>query len=405
VRVENFPPCRPAQSVNCHAVHDCLHYDIATTFLILSSVHIMGSDSKSDSKTGKTTGTSGGTADARAKAAQLAIDQIEKQFGKGSIMRLSDTNVVQIDAISTGCLSLDAAIGIGGVPRGRIVEIYGPESSGKTTVCLQVIAEAQKAGGLAAFVDTEHALDVNYAQRLGVDLNNLLLSQPEFGEQALEIVETLVRSGAIDVVIVDSVAALTPRVEIEGDMGDAQMGSQARLMSQAMRKLNAAIGRSHTTVIFTNQLRSKIGVIYGNPETTTGGNALKYYASVRIDVRRKDVIKDGAEIVGNRVRAKIVKNKVAPPFKEAEFDIMYNEGISKLGDMIDVAVESGVIVKSGSWFSFREERVQGRDGMRKLLTETPDLQAALEAEVRTLLHMPPKTKNGVESASKSSKKE
>jgi recombination protein RecA len=386
-------------------VDGCLHYDIATIFSILSSVSIMSSDSKSDSKSGKTTGTSGGTADARAKAAQLAIDQIEKQFGKGSIMRLSDTNVVQIDAISTGCLSLDAAIGIGGVPRGRIVEIYGPESSGKTTVCLQVIAEAQKAGGLAAFVDTEHALDVNYAQRLGVDLNNLLLSQPEFGEQALEIVETLVRSGAIDVVIVDSVAALTPRVEIEGDMGDAQMGSQARLMSQAMRKLNAAIGRSHTTVIFTNQLRSKIGVIYGNPETTTGGNALKYYASVRIDVRRKDVIKDGSEIVGNRVRAKIVKNKVAPPFKEAEFDIMYNEGISKLGDMIDVAVESGVITKSGSWFSFQEERVQGRDGMRKLLTDTPELQAALEVEVRTLLHMPPKTKNGVEATSKSSKKE
>ncbi|MBS1560376.1 MAG: recombinase RecA [Bacteroidetes bacterium] len=365
----------------------------------------MSSEAKTDVKSGKAAGTIGSTNDARSKAAQLAIDQIEKQFGKGSIMRLSDTNVVQIDAISTGCLSLDAAIGIGGVPRGRIIEIYGPESSGKTTVCLQVIAEAQKAGGLAAFVDTEHALDVNYAQRLGVDLNNLLLSQPEFGEQALEIVETLVRSGAIDVVIVDSVAALTPRVEIEGDMGDAQMGSQARLMSQAMRKLNAAIGRSNTTVIFTNQLRSKIGVIYGNPETTTGGNALKYYASVRIDVRRKDVIKDGTEIVGNRVRAKIVKNKVAPPFKEAEFDIMYNEGISKLGDMIDVAVESGVITKSGSWFSFQEERVQGRDGMRKLLTDTPELQAALESEVRALLHMPPKVKNGVESTSKSSKKE
>ncbi|MFN4908059.1 MAG: recombinase RecA [Bacteroidota bacterium] len=326
--------------------------------------------------------------DAKVKAAQLAIEQIEKQFGKGSIMRLSDTSPIEIDAISTGCLSLDAAIGIGGVPRGRIVEIYGPESSGKTTVCLQVIAEAQKAGGLAAFVDTEHALDVKYAQRLGVDLNNLLLSQPEFGEQALEIVETLVRSGAIDVVVVDSVAALTPRVEIEGDMGDAQMGSQARLMSQAMRKLNAAIGRSHTTVIFTNQLRSKIGVIYGNPETTTGGNALKYYASLRIDVRRKDVIKDGQDIVGNRVRAKIVKNKVAPPFREAEFDIMYNEGISRLGDMIDVAVETGIIVKSGSWFSFNEERVQGRDGMRKLLTENSALYAALDAAVRQALHLP-----------------
>lgn len=329
--------------------------------------------------------------DARMKAAQLAIDQIEKQFGKGSIMRLNDENQVSIEAISTGCLSLDAAIGIGGVPRGRIIEIYGPESSGKTTVCLQVIAEAQRAGGLAAFVDTEHALDVQYAQRLGVDLNNLLLSQPEFGEQALEIVETLVRSGAIDVVIIDSVAALTPRVEIEGDMGDAQMGSQARLMSQGMRKLNAAIGKSNTTVIFTNQLRSKIGVIYGNPETTTGGNALKYYASVRIDVRRKDVIKDGSEIVGNRVRAKIVKNKVAPPFKEAEFDIMYNEGISRLGDMIDVAVENGIIAKSGSWFSFNEERVQGRDGMRKLLTENTKLFGELETEVKKALHITTKT--------------
>ncbi len=341
--------------------------------------------------------------ESKAKAAQLAIDQIEKQFGKGSIMRLSDENPIQVDAISTGCLSLDAAIGIGGVPRGRIVEIYGPESSGKTTVCLQVIAEAQRLGGLAAFVDTEHALDVQYAQRLGVDLNNLLLSQPEFGEQALEIVETLVRSGAIDVVVVDSVAALTPRVEIEGDMGDAQMGSQARLMSQAMRKLNAAIGRSNTTVIFTNQLRSKIGVIYGNPETTTGGNALKYYASVRIDVRRKDVIKDGSDIVGNRVRAKVVKNKVAPPFREAEFDIMYNEGISKLGDIIDVAVENGLIVKSGSWFTYKEERVQGRDGMRKLLSENTALYASLEADVKQLLHIPvaaPTASNGSDKKSK-----
>lgn len=326
--------------------------------------------------------------DVKAKAAQLAIEQIEKQFGKGAIMRLNDDNPVQVDAISTGCLSLDAAIGIGGVPRGRIIEIYGPESSGKTTVCLQVIAEAQKTGGLAAFVDTEHALDVNYAQRLGVDLNNLLLSQPEFGEQALEIVETLVRSGAIDVVIVDSVAALTPRVEIEGDMGDAQMGSQARLMSQAMRKLNAAIGRSNTTVMFTNQLRSKIGVIYGNPETTTGGNALKYYASVRIDIRRKDVIKDGSEIVGNRVRVKVIKNKVAPPFKECEFDIMYNEGISRLGDMIDVAVENNIITKSGSWFTYRDERVQGRDGMRRMLTENPALFAELDRDVKTFLHLP-----------------
>jgi recombination protein RecA len=350
----------------------------------------MSQESKASKEAAKDAVSAGApkVSDAKVKAAQLAMEQIEKAFGKGSIMRLSDEQSVDIEAISTGCLSLDAAIGIGGVPRGRIVEIYGPESSGKTTVCLQVIAEAQKAGGLAAFVDTEHALDVKYAQRLGVDLNNLLLSQPEFGEQALEIVETLVRSGAIDVVVIDSVAALTPRVEIEGDMGDAQMGSQARLMSQAMRKLNAAIGRSNTTVIFTNQLRSKIGVVYGNPETTTGGNALKYYASVRIDVRRKDVIKDGQDIVGNRVRAKVVKNKVAPPFREAEFDIMYNEGISRLGDMIDVAVESGIITKSGSWFSFNDERVQGRDGMRKLLTENAPLYAALDQAVRDALHLP-----------------
>ncbi len=326
------------------------------------------------------------------KALNIAIDQIEKQHGKGSIMRLSDTNVVSVEAIPTGCLSLDHAIGIGGMPRGRIVEIYGPESSGKTTVCLQVIAEAQKQGGLAAFVDTEHAMDVNYAQRLGVDLNNLLLSQPEFGEQALEIVEALVRSGALDVIVIDSVAALTPRVEIEGDMGDAQMGSQARLMSQAMRKLNAAIGKSNTCVIFTNQLRSKIGIVYGNPETTTGGNALKFYASVRIDVRRKEVIKDGQEIIGNRVRAKIVKNKVAPPFKEVEFDIMYNEGISKIGDMIDLGTQFGIIQKSGSWYTFADERVQGREGLKNLLTENEQLFNALETQVKEALQ-PEKMKN------------
>lgn len=316
------------------------------------------------------------------KAVQFAIDQIEKQHGKGSIMKLSDTQVGHVDCIPTGCMSLDAAIGIGGVPKGRIIEIFGPESSGKTTVCLHVIAEAQKRGGLAAFVDTEHALDIQYAKRLGVDLQNLLLSQPEFGEQALEIVETLVRSGAIDVIIIDSVAALTPRVEIEGDMGDAQMGSQARLMSQAMRKLNAAIGKSKTTVIFTNQLRSKIGVIYGNPETTTGGNALKFYASVRIDIRRKEVIKEGTDIVGNRVKVKIVKNKVAPPFKEVEFDIMYNEGISRVGDMIDVATEFGVINKSGSWFTYQGERLQGRDALKKLISEDKGIQQKLENDIR-----------------------
>lgn len=320
-------------------------------------------------------------------AAKFAMAQIEKNHGKGSIMLLSDMKVVDVDSIPTGCLSLDAAIGVGGVPKGRIIEIYGPESSGKTTVCLQVIAEAQKKGGLAAFVDTEHALDVNYAKRLGVDLANLLLSQPEFGEQALEIVETLVRSNAIDVIIVDSVAALTPRVEIEGEMGDAQMGSQARLMSQAMRKLNAAIGKSRTTVIFTNQLRSKIGVIYGNPETTTGGNALKFYASVRIDIRRKEVIKDGSDIIGNRVRAKIVKNKVAPPFKEVEFDIMYNEGISKIGDLIDVATEHGIVQKSGSWYTFKSERVQGRDGLRKIIADDENLFNDLELEVKKKLNI------------------
>lgn len=323
--------------------------------------------------------------DARQRAITNAVDQIEKQFGKGAIMRLSDSAVVPAEAISTGSLSLDAAIGIGGIPRGRITEIYGPESSGKTTVCLHVIAEAQKRGGVAAFVDAEHALDIQYANRLGVDVNNLLLAQPEFGEQALEIVETLVRSGAIDVIVIDSVAALTPRVEIEGEMGDAQMGSQARLMSQAMRKLNAAIGRSNAIVIFTNQLRNKIGVIYGNPETTTGGNALKFYASVRIDIRRKEVLKDGQEIVGNRVRAKIVKNKVAPPFKEVEFDVMYNEGISKIGDVIDIAIENGIIQKSGSWFTFGEERVQGRDQLKKLLQDQPATFTVLEAEVRERL--------------------
>jgi recombination protein RecA len=325
------------------------------------------------------------TKDARQRAITNAVDQIEKQFGKGAIMRLSDSAVVPVEAISTGSLSLDAAIGIGGIPRGRITEIYGPESSGKTTVCLHVIAEAQKRGGVAAFVDAEHALDIQYASRLGVDVNNLLLAQPEFGEQALEIVETLVRSGAIDVVVVDSVAALTPRVEIEGEMGDAQMGSQARLMSQAMRKLNAAIGRSNAIVLFTNQLRSKIGVIYGNPETTTGGNALKFYASLRIDIRRKEVLKDGQDIVGNRVRAKIVKNKVAPPFKEVEFDVMYNEGISKIGDALDLAIELGMIQKSGSWFTFGEERVQGRDQLKKLLTENPDTFKTLEVQVRDRL--------------------
>lgn len=333
------------------------------------------------------------------KAVNLAMDQIERQHGKGSIMRLSDQQVVDVEVISTGCISLDAAIGVGGIPRGRIIEIFGPESSGKTTVCLHVIAEAQKKGGLAAFVDTEHALDINYAQRLGIDLNNLLLSQPEFGEQALEIVETLVRSGGIDVVVIDSVAALTPRVEIEGDMGDAQMGSQARLMSQAMRKLNAAIGKSKTTVIFTNQLRSKIGVVYGNPETTTGGNALKFYASVRLDIRRKEVLKDGTDIIGNRVRVKVVKNKVAPPFKETEFDIMYNEGISKVGDLVDVATDHGIVNKSGSWYTFKEERVQGRDALKKLISEDDNLFEALKIGVLEVISPKKKVEDKAEAKS------
>jgi len=315
------------------------------------------------------------------KAVESAMAQIERDFGKGAIMRLDAHTKVATEVISTGCMSLDMAIGVGGLPKGRIVEIYGPESSGKTTICLHTIAEAQKKGGIAAFIDTEHALDINYARRLGVDVNNLLLAQPEFGEQALEIVETLVRSGGVDIIVIDSVAALTPRAEIEGEMGDAQMGSQARLMSQAMRKLQAAIGKSKSLCIFTNQLRSKIGVIYGNPETTTGGNALKFYASVRMDIRRKDVIKDGAEIIGNRVKMKIVKNKVAPPFKEVEFDIMYNEGISKVGDMIDVGIAMDIINKGGSWFTLGSERVQGREGLKKLVSESPDLFNDLEKQI------------------------
>ncbi|MCL5035212.1 MAG: recombinase RecA [Bacteroidetes bacterium] len=321
--------------------------------------------------------------DARLKALDIALNQIEKDYGKGAVMKMGEGPIAKIDAISTGSISLDWAIGIGGIPRGRITEIYGPESSGKTTVCLSVIAEAQKQGGIAAFIDAEHALDMNYAKRIGVDTNNLLLSQPEFGEQALDIVETLVRSGAIDVVVIDSVAALTPRAEIEGEMGDAQMGAQARLMSQALRKLTSAINKSNTSVIFTNQLRSKIGVFYGNPETTTGGNALKFYAALRLDIRKRDHIKEGQDIVGNRVRVKVVKNKVAPPFKEVEFDIAYNEGISKLGDILDVAVDMNIIQKSGAWFSYKDDRLgQGREAARKYLQENPAALKLVEAEVR-----------------------
>jgi recombination protein RecA len=324
--------------------------------------------------------------EAKLQALKIAIDQIEKQHGKGSIMKLSEGPIQRVDAISTGSISLDAALGIGGVPRGRVVEIFGPESSGKTTICLHIIAEAQRAGGVAAFIDAEHALDVAYARKLGVDVNNLLLSQPEYGEQALEIVETLVRSNAIDVIIVDSVAALTPRAEIEGEMGDPSMGVQARLMSQALRKLTSAIAKSKTTVMFTNQLRQKIGVMFGNPETTTGGNALKFYASVRLDVRRIEAIKDATSVVGNRTRVKVVKNKVAPPFKEAQFDILYNEGISKMGDLIDAAVEANVIVKSGSWFSYKDDRIgQGRDAVKNHLQTNPDIAKEIDQVMRKKL--------------------
>ena len=323
---------------------------------------------------------------AKAQALKIAIDQIEKQHGKGAVMRLGEGPIQKVDVISTGSISLDAALGIGGIPRGRVIEVFGPESSGKTTLCLHIIAEAQKTGGISAFVDAEHALDMNYARRLGVDVNNLLLSQPEFGEQALEIVETLVRSGALDVVVIDSVAALTPRAEIEGEMGDPTMGVHARLMSQALRKLTSAISKSHTSVIFTNQLRMRIGVMFGNPETTTGGHALKFYASVRIDVRRIEAIKEATTIVGNRTRAKVVKNKVAPPFREAHFDILYNEGISKLGDLIDTAVDQGIIAKSGSWFSYGEDRIgQGREAVKRYLLENTKAAQVIEQETRKKL--------------------
>lgn len=324
--------------------------------------------------------------ESRVQALKIAIDQIEKQHGKGSVMRLGEGPIQQIDVISTGAISLDAALGIGGVPRGRVIEIFGPESSGKTTLCLHIIAEAQKNGGICAFIDAEHALDVGYAKKLGVDVNNLLLSQPEYGEQGLEITETLVRSNALDVIVIDSVAALTPRAEIEGEMGDPSMGVQARLMSQALRKLTSAISKSKTSVIFTNQLRMKIGVMFGNPETTTGGNALKFYASVRLDVRRIEAIKDGTTIVGNRTRVKVVKNKVAPPFREAQFDILYNEGISRLGDLIDVAVEHNIIAKSGSWFSYKDERIgQGRDSVKKYLSDNAQIAREIDSELRKKL--------------------
>ena len=317
------------------------------------------------------------------KALDTALQQIEKNFGKGTVMRLGDKPEMNVDAIPTGSLALDAALGIGGVPKGRIIEIYGPESSGKTTLALHIVAEAQKKGGEVAFVDAEHALDPTYAAAIGVDIDSMLVSQPDTGEQALEITDALVRSGAVDVVVVDSVAALTPRAEIEGEMGDTFVGLQARLMSQALRKLAGNIAKTNCVVIFINQLRMKIGVMYGNPETTTGGNALKFYASVRIDIRRIEAIKNGTEIIGNRTRAKIVKNKVAPPFKEAVFDIMYGEGISKWGELVDMAVQLDLIQKSGSWFSIGDERIgQGRDNARKYLMENPEVADRIEAQVR-----------------------
>ena len=320
------------------------------------------------------------------KALNVAIAQIERSYGKGSIMRMGTASHVIVDAIPTGAINLDAAIGIGGITRGRITEIFGPESSGKTTLCLHVIANAQRQGGVAAFIDAEHALDVEYARKLGVDIENLLVSQPDTGEQALEIAELLIRSNAIDVVVIDSVAALVPRAEIEGEMGDSHVGLQARLMSQALRKLTGAVNRSRTCVIFTNQIREKIGVMFGNPETTTGGRALKFYASVRLDIRRIGAIKDGQELTGNRTRVKVVKNKVAAPFKQAEFDVMYNEGISHVGLLVDLGVENDIVEKSGAWFSYKGTRLgQGRENAKQSLKDNPELAAQVEAQVKEVL--------------------
>jgi recombination protein RecA len=325
--------------------------------------------------------------DNKRKALSAALSQIEKQFGKGAVMRMGDVSAVRdVESISTGSLGLDVALGIGGLPRGRVIEIYGPESSGKTTLSLQVIAEAQKAGGTAAFVDAEHALDPGYAEKLGVDVDELLVSQPDTGEQALEITDMLVRSGSIDVVVVDSVAALTPKAEIEGDMGDSHMGLQARLMSQALRKLTGNIKRSNTMVIFINQIRMKIGVMFGNPETTTGGNALKFYASVRMDIRRIGAIKKGDEIVGNETRVKVVKNKMAPPFKQAEFQILYGEGISREGEIIDMGVKQGFVDKAGAWYSYNGERIgQGKENVREFLKQNPGIAAEIEGKIRAEL--------------------
>lgn len=334
----------------------------------------------------------------RKKAIDLAVNAIEKQFGKGAIMRLgSERGIQAVPVIPTGSLSLDLALGVGGLPRGRVIEVFGPESSGKTTLTLHAIAEAQKNGGVAAFIDAEHALDLRYARKLGVEVNDLLVSQPDTGEQALEIADTLVRSGAIDLVVVDSVAALVPRSEIEGEMGDAQMGAQARLMSQALRKLTATISKSRTTVIFINQLRMKIGVMFGNPETTTGGNALKFYSSVRLDIRRISAIKQGQDVIGSRTRVRVVKNKLAPPFKETEFDILYGVGISKEGDLLDLASEKGVIEKSGSWYTYNGEKIgQGREAAREFLKQNPKVTDAIEKRVREMagLEVAPQKETG-----------
>jgi recombination protein RecA len=323
------------------------------------------------------------------KVLQLAIDKLEKSYGKGTIMRMGDSPVESVEAISTGSISLDLALGIGGFPKGRVIEIYGPESSGKTTVAIHAIAEAQKQGGIAAFIDAEHAFDRYYAQKLGVDIENLLISQPDNGEQALEIADNLIRSGAIDIIVIDSVAALTPKSEIEGEMGDSKVGLQARLMSQALRKLTATISRTGCCCIFINQLREKIGVMFGNPETTTGGNALKFYSSVRLDIRRIGQLKDGESVIGNRTRVKIVKNKVAPPFRTAEFDIIYGEGISRTGELVDIGVEKGIIKKSGSWFSYNETKLgQGREAVRQLFMDNPELAEEIEMQVRAASELP-----------------
>lgn len=323
------------------------------------------------------------------KALESALSQIEKQYGKGSVMKLGDTEKMNVETVPTGSLSLDIALGVGGVPKGRIIEVYGPESSGKTTVALHMVAEVQKRGGIAGFIDAEHALDPVYAKNIGVDIDNLYISQPDNGEQALEITETMVRSGAVDIVIVDSVAALVPKAEIDGDMGDSHVGLQARLMSQALRKLTAAISRSNCIVIFINQLREKVGVMFGNPETTTGGRALKFYSSVRLDVRRIETLKANGEFVGSRTRIKVVKNKVAPPFKEAEFDIMFGKGISKEGDILDLAVEQNIIVKSGAWFSYQDAKIgQGRDNSKTYLAEHPEVMAEIEQKVREKFGLP-----------------